>query len=49
VELLDNKELLAVVEDSYLLSRIGEDKGRVSLQDIRRLYEVEDTIKVWID
>jgi hypothetical protein len=31
VELLDNKELLAVVEDGYLLSGIGEDKGRVSL------------------
>jgi hypothetical protein len=49
VKLLDNKELLAVVEDGYLLSRIGEDKGRVSLQDVRRLYEVEDAVKVWID
>jgi hypothetical protein len=49
VELLDNKELLAVVEDGYLLSGIGEDKGRVSLQDVRRLYEVEDVVKVWID
>jgi hypothetical protein len=46
VKLLDDKELLAVVEDGYLLSRISEDKGRISLQDIRRLYEVEDTIKV---
>jgi hypothetical protein len=49
VELLDDKELLAVVEDGYLLSGIGEDKGRVSLQDVRRLYEVEDVVKVWID
>jgi hypothetical protein len=49
VELLDNKELLAVVEDGYLLSGIGEDKGRVSPQDVRRLYEVEDAVKVWID
>jgi hypothetical protein len=49
VELLDNKELLAIVEDGYLLSGIGEDKGRVSPQDIRRLYEVEDAVKVWID
>jgi hypothetical protein len=40
---------LAVVEDGYLLSGIGEDKGRVSPQDVRRLYEVEDAVKVWID
>jgi hypothetical protein len=49
VELLDDKELLAVVEDGYLLSGIGKDKGRVSPQDVRRLYEVEDAVKVWID
>jgi hypothetical protein len=49
VELLDDKELLAVVEDGYLLFGIGEDKGRVSPQDVRRLYEVEDAVKVWID
>jgi hypothetical protein len=30
VKLLDNKELLAIVENGYLLSGIGEDKGRVS-------------------
>jgi hypothetical protein len=47
VELLDNEELLAVVEDGYILS--GIRKGPVSLRDVRRLYEVDAAVKVWID
>ena len=49
VELLDNEELLAVVKDGYILSRIEEDQGPVSLQEVRRLYEADNAVKVWID
>jgi hypothetical protein len=47
VELLDDEELLAVVEDGYILS--GIRKGPVSLRDVRRLYEADAVVKVWID
>jgi hypothetical protein len=50
VELLDDEELLAVVEDGYVLSGIkGIKKGPVSLRDVRRLYEADAAVKVWID
>jgi len=52
IEFLDNEELLAVVEDGYLLSGIGnqlvKDKN-VFIEEVRRLYEVDDGVKVWID
>ena len=48
VKLLDNEELLDVVEDGYILSGIKTFKRPVkeSLQEIRRLYEVDDSVKV---
>jgi len=50
VELLDNKELLAVVKDGYILSRIERKELKKGfLEDIRRFYKVDNTIKVWID
>jgi hypothetical protein len=51
VELLNNEELLAVVEDGYVLSGITRYKSptKESLQEVRCLYEVDDAVKVWID
>ena len=50
VELLDDEELLAVVKDGYILSRIERKELKKGfLEDVRRLYEVDDTVKVWID
>jgi len=49
VELLDNEELLAVVEDGHILSGIKEYEGQVSVQEVRRLYEADAAVKVWID
>ena len=50
VKLLDNEELLAVVKDGYILSRIERKELKKGfLEDIRRFYKVDNTIKVWID
>jgi len=50
VELLDNEELLAVVKDGYILSRIERKELKKGfLEDVRRFYEVDNIIKVWID
>jgi len=50
VELLDDEELLAVVKDGYILSGIERKEPKKGfLKDIRRLYEVDDVVKVWID
>jgi len=52
IEFLDNEELLAVVEDGYLLSGIDnqpvKDKNAFT-EEVRRLYEADDGVKVWID
>jgi len=50
VELLDNEELLAIVKDGYILSRIKRKELKKGfLKDVRRFYEVDNTVKVWID
>jgi len=50
VELLDDEELLAVVKDGYILSGIERKEPKKGfLEDVRRLYEVGNTVKVWID
>jgi len=47
VELLDNEELLAIVKDGYILSRIERKELKKGfLEDVRRFYEVDNTIKV---
>jgi len=52
IEFLDNKELLAIVEDGHLLSRIGnqpvKDKNTF-IEKVRRLYKTDNKVKVWID
>jgi len=52
IEFLDNEELLAVVGDGHLLSGIGnqpvKDKNAFT-EEVRRLYEADDGVKVWID
>jgi len=52
IEFLDNEELLAVVEDSYLLSGIDKQLIRnkdIFVKEVRRLYKTDDGVKVWID
>ena len=50
VELFDDEELLAVVKDGYILSGIERKEPKKGfLEDVRRLYEVGNTVKVWID
>jgi len=50
VELLDDEELLAVVKDGYILSRIERKELKKGfLEDIRRFYEVDNVINIWID
>ena len=50
VELLDNEELLAIVKDGYILSRIKKKELKKGfLEDVRRFYEVDNAVKVWID
>jgi len=50
VELLNNEELLAVVKDGYILSRIERKELKKGfLKDVRRFYEVDNAVKVWID
>jgi len=50
VELLDDEELLAVVKDGYILSGIERKELKKGfLEDVRRFYEVDDVVKVWID
>jgi len=50
VELLDNEELLAVVNDGYILSRIKRKELKKGfLKDVRRFYKVDNIVKVWID
>jgi len=50
VELLDNKELLAIVKDGYILSGIERKELKKGfLEDVRRFYEVDNTVKIWID
>jgi len=47
VELLDNEELLAIVKDGYILSRIERKELKKGfLEDVRRFYEVDNAIKV---
>ena len=47
VELLDNEELLAIVKDGYILSRIERKELKKGfLEDVRRFYEVDNTVKV---
>ena len=52
IEFLDDEELLAVVEDSYLLSGINnqpvKDKNAF-IEEVRRLCKADDGVKVWID
>ena len=49
VDLLDDKELLAVIEDGYIffriknIAKVGEKKFT---EEVRRLYEVNDRVKV---
>jgi len=41
---------LAVVKDGYILSRIKRKEPKKGfLEDVRRFYEVDDAVKVWID
>jgi len=50
VELLDNEELLAVVNNGYILSGIERKELKKGfLEDVRRFYEVDNVVKVWID
>jgi len=50
VKLFDNEELLAVVKDGYILSGIERKELKKGfLEDIRRLYKVDNAVKVWID
>ena len=52
IEFLDDEELLAVVEDSYLFSGIDKQPIRnkdIFAKEVRRLYETDDGVKVWID
>ena len=50
VELLDDEELLAIVKDGYILSRIERKELKKGfLKDIRRFYKVDNAVKVWID
>ena len=55
VEFLDNEELLAVVEDGYILSRvpaielISDSRKEIFTKEVRGLYKVDDGVKVWID
>ena len=47
VELHDNEELLAIVKDGYILSRLERKELKKGfLEDVRRFYEVDNTIKV---
>ena len=50
VKLLDNEELLVIVKDGYILSRIERKELKKGfLKDIRRFYKVDNAVKVWID
>ena len=50
VEFLDNEELLAVVKDGYILSRIERKELKKGfLKDVRCFYKVDNAVKVWID
>ena len=50
VKLLDNEELLAIVKDGYILSRIkGNGPKQGFSKEVRRLYKVDNAVKVWID
>jgi len=47
VKLLDNEEILAIVKNSYILSRIERKELKKGfLKDIRRFYKVDNTVKV---
>ena len=49
VKFLNNKELLIVVEDSYILSRVKKIVKKGFVKEVRRLYKVDSGVKVWID
>ena len=53
VEFLDDEELVVVIEDGYLLSgahRQVESQFRgIFANEVRRLYEADGGVKVWID
>ena len=55
VKFLDNNELLAVVEDGYILSRvpiialISDSRRGIFAKVVRGLYKVDDRVKVWIN
>jgi len=50
VELLNDEELLAVIKDGYILSGIERKELKKGfLKDVRRFYEVDNAVKVWID
>jgi len=47
IKLLDNEELLAVIKDGYILSRIkGNRLKQGFLKKVRRLYKVDNVVKV---
>jgi len=52
IELLDNEELLAIVKDGYILFRIKIKSNKLKEgfpEGVRRFYEVDNAVKVWID
>jgi len=47
IKLLDNEELLAVIEDGYILSRIKGNRLKQGFsKEVRRLYKVDNIVKV---
>jgi len=52
IEFLDNEELLAVVEDGYVLIGMTEqeiENRQTFAEEVRHLYEANNGVRVWID